>query len=238
MFLNLAHRSTQTEIMDDFEMEGELLQKTLDRLAWINKWLGGNQVTLNGLNKLLKNIPIEQEITIVDLGCGHGDMLRLIAKLARKKGRKVRLIGIDANDFTIEYARKLSKEYPEISYIKDMIPSDAFSALEYDIVLSTLFFHHFTDKEIISCLKEVTSKAGIGVVINDLHRNEWAVFLFKLLTIFIPNPMIRQDGITSIKRGFKKSDITTYINQLGLVNSKISWKWAFRYQWIINLWSK
>jgi len=75
MFLNLKDRSTQTEIMDDFSMEGELLKRTLDQIALINKWLGGNSVTINGLQKLWKDIPLEQEITIVDLGCGNGDML-------------------------------------------------------------------------------------------------------------------------------------------------------------------
>jgi len=234
MFLNLENRSTQTEIMDDFMMEGELLQRSLDQLASINQWLGGNSVTVNGLEQLWKNTPKTQLITIVDLGCGNGDMLRVVAKLARKQGRTVKLIGIDANRFTVEYARKKSTSYPEISYILDAVPSITFSNLQYDVLLSTLFFHHLTDEEITTCLTEITAKASIGVVINDLHRNEIAIFLFKLLTLFIPNPMIRQDGITSIKKGFKRSDLNAFVKQLKLANSKISWKWAFRYKWVIN----
>ena len=234
MFLNLKDRSTQTEIMDDFLMEGELLRRTLDQIALINKWLGGNRVTINGLQKLWKDIPLEQELTIVDLGCGNGDMLRVVANLARKEERKVKLIGIDANSFTINYARKQSVNYYEISYLQELIPSDVFSDLTYDIILSTLFFHHFTDKEILSSLAAITSKARVGLVINDLHRCHWAVFLFRLLTIFIPNPMVREDGVTSILRGFRKSELKAYASQLGLVNSEIRWKWAFRYQWLIK----
>ena len=235
MFLNLKHRSAETEIMDDFLMEGELLRKTLDQIAWINKWLGGNTITLNGLKKLWKNIPADQELTIVDVGCGNGDMLRLIAEAARKEERTVKLVGIDANNFTINYARKLSTAYPEIRYMQEMIPSVAFSALKYDVVLSTLFFHHFSDQQLLNCLRAITSKARLGIVINDLHRNQWAVFLFRLLTIFIPNPMVRQDGVTSILRGFKKSELQAYAQELGLTNSEIRWKWAFRYLWLIRL---
>ena len=235
MFPDLTHRSSQQEIMDDFSMEGALLQRTLDQIAWINQWLGGNGVTINGLKKLWKDTPLDQEITIVDLGCGNGDMLRVIANLARKKGRKVKLIGIDANNFTINYAQKLSAEYPEISYLQTLIPSDAFKDLSYDVILSTLFFHHFTNEEIQACLKEIVSKVKIGIVINDLHRNQWAVILFKLLTIFIPNPMVREDGVTSILRGFKKSELQTFVHQLNLTNSEIHWKWAFRYQWLIRM---
>lgn len=234
MFLNLENRSTQTEIMDDFLMEGDLLKRTLDQIAWINQWLGGNRVTINGLNQLWTQTPKHQETTIVDLGCGNGDMLREIANIARKQDRTVKLIGIDANNFTIEYARQLSIEYPEISYLQETIPSTQFSTLEYDVVLSTLFFHHFKDEEMVDCLKEIASKARLGIVINDLHRNEWAVFLFKLLTIFIPNPMVREDGVTSILRGFKRTELETFRKQLRLENSTIKWKWAFRYQWVIR----
>ncbi|MEM1123287.1 MAG: methyltransferase domain-containing protein [Bacteroidota bacterium] len=237
MFLNLEKRSTQTEIMDDFDMEGPLLQRSLDKLAWINYWLGGNAVTINGLKKLWKDIPLERELTIVDIGCGNGDMLRVVAKLARKEGRKVKLVGIDANNFTVNYARKQSADYPEISYLTALIPSEEFSSMTYDVVLSTLFFHHFTDEIMLDCLTEITHKAKVGVVINDLHRHEWAIFLFKLLTLFIPNPMIREDGITSIQKAFKKSELQDFDKALGLVNSEIAWKWAFRYQWIIRTFS-
>ncbi len=234
MFGNLKYRSTEEEIMDDFDMEGELLERTLDKIASINKWLGGNHITLNGLAKLWKHSPREDEITIVDLGCGNGDMLRLVADLARKERRKVKLIGIDANKFTVTYAQKLSTSYPEIRYMHETIPSTAFSNLNYDIILSTLFFHHFTDREIRDSLTEITSKASTGIVINDLHRSRLAIVLFKLVCILISNPMVRTDGITSIQRGFQKSELQYFVRQLGITNSEINWKWAFRYQWIIR----
>jgi len=32
--------------MDDLDMSGELLRDSLDQLARINKWLGGNKITI------------------------------------------------------------------------------------------------------------------------------------------------------------------------------------------------
>lgn len=52
--INTKERSTQIELMDDFSVEGNLLRDSLDSLANINKWLGGNVVTLNGIKKVLK----------------------------------------------------------------------------------------------------------------------------------------------------------------------------------------
>ena len=46
--------------------------------------------------------------------------------------------------------------------------------------------------------------------------------------------MVRKDGVTSILRGFRKSELKAYASQLDLAYSEIRWKWAFRYQWLIK----
>lgn len=234
MFIDTTARSSANEIMDDLQMEGELLRRSLDKLDWINKWLGGNQVTVSGLKLLLKGIPKKKVIKIVDIGCGSGDMLRIIARHIRKEKRHVEIIGIDANEFTINYAREQSKEYPEISFQTAMVTPKTLKDLDFDILLSTLFLHHLDNAEISALLKEACLKARVGIIINDLHRSRWAYVLFFLLTLFISNPMIRQDGLTSILRGFKKSDLKKFNQQLKMVSSSINWRWAFRYQWIIK----
>lgn len=234
MFLNTSSRSTATEIMDDLDMTGDLLSRSLGTLDLINKWLGGNQVTMSALKELVKNTPKDQTIRIVDLGCGSGDMLRIIVRWMRKRGRPVHIVGIDANAFTVEYARKHSKAYPEIEYRCAMIPSVDFEELEYDILLSTLFLHHLDNQEINQLLKLSADKAKLGIIINDLHRSRWAYFLFNLLTLFVPNPMIRQDGLTSILRGFKRPELQDFAKKISTAQSTIRWRWAFRYQWIIR----
>ena len=54
-------RTDATEIMDDFSISGKILRNTLNTLAHINKWLGGNKVTLNGLKKVInKKVKLEK----------------------------------------------------------------------------------------------------------------------------------------------------------------------------------
>ncbi len=107
MILNTKYRTTKVEQMDDFSIEGPILKDALDKIAKINHFLGGNALTLKGVQILIKNLPKSQEIVIVDLGCGNGDMLRLLADYATNTNLKFKLIGIDANLFTIEYAKKI-----------------------------------------------------------------------------------------------------------------------------------
>ena len=231
--VDTSHRSSEIEIMDDFTMEGVLFRDTLDKLEIINRFLGGNSVTINGLKKLIKNHPKNKTITIVDLGCGNGDILRDISKFGRKNNYSFKLVGIDANLAAIEYAKELSKEYSELSFKTIDVLSEDFKKQSYDVVLCTLFLHHFKNEELISFLKTTTNKATIGVVVNDLHRHKLAYYLFKLIGFFIKNKMVRQDGLTSVLRAFKRKDLENIAKEMK-VHFSIQWKWAFRYLWILK----
>ena len=235
MFLNTKNRTDEPEIMDDFAMEGEVLRDALDKIAKINQLLGGNQLTLRGVLELIQKIPKTTEIIIVDVGCGNGDMLRTLAHFGSKNEINFRLIGIDANNFTINHARKLSEDYPNISYKCEDIFDKAFTELKYDILLCTLTLHHFKEDEILQLMTVFNTNSRIGIVINDLQRSALAYRLFQVLCfVFGLNSMSREDGLVSILRGFKKEDLVHFSEKLNLIHYKIEWKWAFRYQWIIK----
>lgn len=231
--IDTSSRSSAAEMMDDFTIEGLVLRDTLDKLETINRLLGGNSVTIKGLKKILLKSSKTKTITIVDLGCGHGDILRDVAKFGRKNSYKFKLIGIDANNAAIDYAKALSKDYPELSFETIDVFSEDFKKQTYDVVLCTLFLHHFKNNEIIPFLKSTVQKASIGVIVNDLHRHKLAYYLFKMIGLFIKNKMVREDGLTSILRAFKRNELETILTKTG-VNFSIQWKWAFRYLWVLK----
>jgi len=234
MAVHTKYRTEACEIMDDFLLEGEELRDALDKIARINQLLGGNKLTLNGIKKLLDKADTSKQIIVADVGCGNGDMLRMLAEFGRKNNISFKLIGIDANAFTINYAKTLSVHYADIEYICVDIFSEGFKHLKYDIVLCTLTLHHFSNSEITNIITTFNSNATLGVVINDLHRSKLAYRLFELIClIFRLNRMSKQDGLVSILRGFKKNELKEFSKKLNLKNYTIHWKWAFRYQWII-----
>ncbi|MFE3870764.1 methyltransferase domain-containing protein [Flavobacterium sp. ZS1P70] len=235
MLINTKYRTDEPETMDDFAMEGEILRDALDKIAKINQLLGGNQLTLLGVQELIKNIPKTTAITIVDVGCGNGDMLRTLSDYGLKNNLNLQLIGIDANNFTVNHAQQLSQNYPNIRYQCEDIFDKSFNELKYDIVLCTLTLHHFKDNEIIHLLNVFNANSNIGIVINDLQRSAISYRLFQALCfVFRLNDMSREDGLISILRGFKKVELINFSEKLKFSNYKIQWKWAFRYQWIIS----
>ncbi|WP_316820712.1 methyltransferase domain-containing protein [Pedobacter gandavensis] len=239
--VDTRYRSELPEIMDNFSMEGEVLIEALDKIAQINRLLGGNKVSLEGLKILLdtaitkeNQFTRKREISILDVGCGNGDMLRFLADYAHKKQLNFRLKGIDANAFSLQHAIQLSADYENISYeCLDVFQEGAIPE-PYDIILCTLTLHHFKDQEIIQLLSRLKEKAKLGLVINDLQRSIIPYYLFRALCfVFRLNEMSKEDGLISILRGFKRKDLEQYAHQLKLSNTSIRWKWAFRYQWII-----
>jgi 2-polyprenyl-3-methyl-5-hydroxy-6-metoxy-1,4-benzoquinol methylase len=235
MSINTKYRTQEAEIMDDFSLQGNELTAALDQIARINQLLGGNNLTLNGVKKLLKKADTSKAITIADIGCGNGDMLRMLSNYGQKNNITFKLIGVDANAFTINYAKILSTTYPNIEYKCIDIFSEDFAALQYDILLCTLTLHHFSNEQILNIITIFNKNAAIGVVINDLHRSKLAYRLFEIIcSVFNLERMSREDGLVSILRGFKKNELEEFSKKLSLKNYTIRWKWAFRYQWIIT----
>ena len=235
MAINTKTRSQDPELMDDFSMEGEVLRDALDKIASINQILGGNKLTLEGVKLLLDKVSKSQTVTIVDIGCGNGDMLRTLADYGNKNNLSFNLVGIDANAFTIKHAQALSRTYPNISYLCEDVFSEDFKNLSYDIVLCTLTLHHFKDDEILYLMSVLQNNAAIGIVVNDLQRSAVSYRLFQALCfVFRLNAMSREDGLVSILRGFKRNELASFSKKLQFKNYTIQWKWAFRYQWIIS----
>ncbi|GAB3962583.1 hypothetical protein GCM10028805_64000 [Spirosoma harenae] len=235
MPLDTTQRTTQEEALDDFDLAGSDLRDALDKIATINQWLGGNRITLNGIDSLIRNYPKEKTISVIDIGCGNGDMCRAIADFAKQKGRSITVLGIDANRDTIDHAKACSKAYPTVSYAVMNVFDKEFAGVEYDIAVCTLTLHHFPDQEIRSLMSLLVNKAKRGIVINDLHRSALAYRLFQLICfVFRLSDLSREDGLISILRGFKKDDLVGFSELLQVKNYRIRWKWAFRYQWIIK----
>lgn len=233
--IDTSKRARESEIMDDFELKGPELEKTLSDLDNINKWLGGNKVTIQGIENLLKGRDREKVIKIIDVGCGNGSILREIARWGRSENYNFELLGIDANEHAIEIAERASAFYPEIKYRALNIFEKDFRDLRCDIIICTLTLHHFTDAEIQEITGNFYRQAKIGVVINDLHRSRQAYYLFRAFCkVFINNEIARKDGLTSILRGFKKEDIRKFAAEIPSEQQEIKWKWAYRYQWTIK----
>lgn len=216
--------------MDDLEADGEILVQTLKELKIINKLLGGNHVTTSALKRIVKKHP-KKIYTIADVGCGGGDMIRIMADWADKEGIQCRFIGVDANPNIIQTAKGNLKDLQNVVFICQNVFDEDFLKEKVDIITCTLFTHHFTDGELMALFENFRIKSSLGLVINDLHRHPLAYYSIRLLTrLFSKSPMVKNDGPLSVLRSFQRKELSHLIKTTGFHSFEIQWKWAFRWR--------
>lgn len=232
--MNLKNRSGEVEIMDDLNGQGAVVEQTLKELDIINNRLGGNKISLNALSELVRGRKSEV-LKVADLGCGSGDMLNLLSQWALHNNYHFELTGIDANRFIVDYARQALKGIRNVTFKVENILSREFTRQKFDIIHCCLFLHHFTDAELINLLDNFKKQSSLGIIINDLHRHWLAYYSIKLLTyLFSRSTMVKFDGPLSVARAFRKNELIELLEKAGIKNYQINWRWAFRWQVIID----
>ena len=226
----------------------------MQELDSINSRLGGHAITINGLKNLLQHQlfqkPIsgkwrmengerrmnfkaddlfQKPISVLEIGCGGGDNLRVLKQWASTKKIKLQLTGVDINEACIQFAKSQSGN--EGIYF---ICSDYKAVLlDVDIIFSSLFCHHFTDNELVEMLHWMQQRARAGFFINDLHRHPAAYYSIKALTqVFSKSYLVKADAPLSVLRGFKKGEWIKLFQKAMLPHYHIEWRWAFR--WLIT----
>jgi 2-polyprenyl-3-methyl-5-hydroxy-6-metoxy-1,4-benzoquinol methylase len=141
---DLSRRSTESEWLDGADASPEELALVLRDLARFNGAMLGHWPVIDWLRRATKDARKEKALTLVDVGCGYGDLLRAIRRWARKRGLTIRLIGLDLNRETIRIAQAVTDDVDEISYcVMDVL--DFAPAVPIDFVVSSLVTHHMSE---------------------------------------------------------------------------------------------
>ena len=216
-------RSYSPEIMDDFSIKDDRIDSALKELKVINKYLGGNKVSRDGIALL---DPGFISTSILDVGAGASDILLKL----KRNGHNPGIISLDINPRACIYTSINSPEINTICGDVRYMPVKN----KVDIIHASLFFHHFPEAEIIKLLSALLNLSSRGVVINDLRRSIFAWLGIKILTsLFSKSEMVKNDGPLSVKRGFIKSDLIKILDAVSPGKYVIKRKWAFRWMIVI-----
>ncbi len=209
---NMSQRSTQKEFMDNPEFQGEDLTESFRFIKLINQLGGGRMAVLNCMKKALKNVPSERPISVLDVGCGIGDMAGAIINWGRSNNREIHYYGLEKSPYIIAEARRLH-DCENVSFIQ----GDLFDAgiPEVDLTIISMVLHHFDDADVIAAIKHLTAKSRIALLINDLERSKTSYLICKLLALGMRNPKARYDALLSIRKGFSTEEMSSLICRAG-----------------------
>jgi len=227
----LENRSYQKELLDEEHIEPSLLFQNLKELNFINRYLGGHRISVKGISTLLKKHKDLQHL--MDIGCGGGDALMAMYRWSDKRKLKLHYTGSDLKSDCIAYAEKYCEGIPAIQFRQEDFRTVLNTDRSISAVHAALFFHHFTEEEIVQFLK-VCKDYKVAVVINDLERNILAYYSIKILTrLFSSSPLVKNDAPLSVARGFKKKEWRAILKSAGIDHYTIESCWAFRHLIII-----
>jgi 2-polyprenyl-3-methyl-5-hydroxy-6-metoxy-1,4-benzoquinol methylase len=193
------------EMMDRPQPVSVELERDLERIRQLNHWFGSYHLVLGFVRSWIKP---GDNVRIIDLATGSGDIPRLIVDHARKIGAEVKIDAVDKQSATVEIATKLSVDYPEISYSQANILESQITGGAYDIVLCSLVLHHFSDEEAVRVLRVCRELSREFVLVSDLRRGFLATSGAYLLTALIfREPMTRYDARLSAARAFSFAEL-------------------------------
>jgi SAM-dependent methyltransferase len=224
--MNLHQRSYQSELLDRDDIPFEDIKRNMQELNFINTWLGGHAITLAGLRQLAG---AHKTIVVCEIGCGGGDNLAAILRWCNRRGIAVSFIGIDINPDCIAVAT--ARNLPNSRWITADYKAVHLET-QPDIVFSSLFCHHFPERELTTQMQWMQRYARLGFFINDLHRHPLAYHSIQWLTrLFSKSYLVKNDAPLSVARGFVKKEWQQIFDNAGIINFSVQWKWAFR--WLV-----
>src|SRR3974390_1050872 len=103
--LDFSHRNALTELMDA-DTDYETFRACLVDLAQVNWLTLASWPTLRFFGPLERSgrLPRDRTLSIVDVGSGYGDMLRVIDRWAARRGLRVELTGGDLHPYSARAA--------------------------------------------------------------------------------------------------------------------------------------
>ena len=199
------------ELLDEGAGSLAEVRRSLRDIERINTWLGGAKPVCDATWRLLRQHEI-QTATILDVGTGSADILRRLAQAAPRAGLDLNLIGLDLSQRHLHVARETIGGAENIA----LVGGDAFrlplADASVDLVLASLFLHHFRPAQIEALLAEFSRVASVGWIINDLVRAYIPLWFFRLTRpVFARSYLTRHDGEASIRRGYTPTEMARIV---------------------------
>jgi ubiquinone/menaquinone biosynthesis C-methylase UbiE len=228
MFERFKKRSYELEHLDKGDYTPLEYEGCIVELQRVNKYLGDSRALRRSLLSEVERARL-QSFSVLDVGAGSGELLRVAAGWARSSGREAQLTGLELNARSARAILEESKEFHSIRAVRGDALRLPFDDCRFDYAICSLFTHHFKDEGVIGILTELRRVARRRLFVIDLHRHALAYFLYTTVgRIFLRNRLIREDGALSILRSFRPAELEGLARRAGLSNVAIERRFPFR----------
>jgi ubiquinone/menaquinone biosynthesis C-methylase UbiE len=228
MWERFQQRSQRLEYIDTGDYTPEEYEACISELQLVNRWMGDAHSLRT---TLLREVEAQrlQSFSVLDVGAGSGELLRVTAVWARETKRRFRAVGLELNERSAESINEASERFDEISGVRGNALQLPFSDSQFDYVICSLFTHHFVDEQVVRILSEMSRVARRRIFVIDLHRHPIAYLLYTTLgKLVLHNRLLRHDGALSILRSFKSDEMIELAQRAGLRDVLLERRFPYR----------
>lgn len=198
------------ELMDDPDCDPDRLRRTLRGFRVVNRVVSRwGRVYRSHLRPALAGGGTAR---ILDIGCGGGDVLRRLVRLARRDGFGVEGVGIDPDPRALEAARA-GERVDGVSFRRALSRELVEAGERFDIVVSNHLLHHLGGSSagadpLAGVLADSEALATRLCVHSDIARGRVAYAAFAVGSVpLAPGTFLRVDGLRSIRRSYTREEL-------------------------------
>lgn len=205
------------ELLDGPLDDPVALAGNLRDLRRVNRWLGGASLSTAAIEALAAH---RVQLTLLDVGTGGGDIPVALLDWARRRGRRLSVVGIDSRpEIIAEAARAHVGREADVGLELQIGDGRSlpYPDRSFDVAHSSLLLHHLGPADAVALFREMGRVARLGVVVNDLHRGRLAWLGAWLMShLLTGNRYTRHDAPMSVRRAYRVPEVTDLLRSAGL----------------------
>ena len=232
----LAIRDRRPELMDQPGLDPTVHGQALRAMGRIN-FFSRTVATLWRALAEAGLIAEQRPLRVLEIASGGGEVAIGLAQLGRRRGVPLEVHGCDISPTAVDHAQTAAAaaglddvRFQQFDALHDPLPD------HYDVLLSTLFFHHLDEPDAAGLLARMAAAARRAVVVDDLVRSRFGYVLAwaggRLLT---RSPIVHVDGPLSVRAALSREEWRALFERAGLGGATFRPHWPER---LLMLWGK
>jgi 2-polyprenyl-3-methyl-5-hydroxy-6-metoxy-1,4-benzoquinol methylase len=207
----------------------------LSGLKRVNYFCSAVPLTWRFLRRIAMQRGPAEPLRVLDVGSGGGDWIIRLAKRATAAELPMILHGCDMNPTAVSLATKAAQRarVSGVEFFGGNVLSDALPG-PYDVVMCSLFLHHFSDDEAEEILKRMAAASTHAVLVDDLLRTRLGYVLCRVGSQIISRShVVHVDGPLSVRAAFTLPEAKLLAERSGLTGAVFRQHWPQRFlmQW-------
>ena len=208
-------RSVQPETLDALAADDPRAVRSRGDLRRIHAVMGTTGLLARALRSAT---PPCRPLRLLELGAGDGRQMLAVAARLAAEWPAVELTLLDRQPAVgaptlAAFARLGWTARPRVADVFDWVERPAAAAAgasdddRWDVIVATLFLHHFTDAPLARLLAAVAGRCDVFLACEP-RRGRLPLLASRLVALLGANAVTREDAVLSVRAGFRGAELT------------------------------